>query len=185
MKIVYSLPHPADQLESSQAGHTVRARAILSALERRGHEIIRVQAAAGQQSQAAVSTYRSIVKKLLPRPIAMRLRDTARVAYSRRYAGRLIEALQQHRPDVILETHIAFTLAGKIASAETGIPLVLDDVAPPWEEEEQYGVGSRKLARQTYQEITHQARMLVAVSGAIRRLLIAEGLSLIHISEPT
>lgn len=176
MKIIYSLPHPADQLDSGQAGHTVRAQALLTAIESLGHEIVRVQAASGQGSQTAVNTYRQVVKKLIPRPLAMWLRDRARVAYSTRYARRLIDAIEHHQPDIILETHIAFSLAGKIASEHTGLPLVLDDVAPSWEEEQQYGVGAKKLARRTHREVTQHASLLVAVSGVIRQMLIAEGI---------
>ena len=32
MRILYSLPHPADRLGSEHAGHTVRAAALLGAL---------------------------------------------------------------------------------------------------------------------------------------------------------
>lgn len=176
MKILYSLPHPADHLDSEQAGHTVRARALLAALETLGHTVIRVEAAASPQTQAAVSAYRRVVKRLLPRPLALRLRDRARVATSQRYAGRLIAAAQRERPEVILETHIAFSLAGMLTSQATGLPLALDDVAPPWEEELLYGVGARGLARRVYRRVTEQAGLLVAVSGAIRAVLIAEGL---------
>lgn len=177
MKIVYSLPHPADRLDSEQAGHTIRASAMLNALETLGHEVIRVQAARGESgSQAAVSTYRTLVKKLFPRFLAMRLRDVGRVAFSRRYAERLTEVVQRERPDILLETHIAFSLAGKLASEKTGCPLVYDDVAPAWEEQQQYGVGASKLAEEVHREVTGHASLLVAVSAAIRQLLIDDGI---------
>jgi glycosyltransferase involved in cell wall biosynthesis len=175
MKIVYSLPHPADKLKSEQAGHTIRATAMLGALEQLGHEIVRVEAASSGQSQTAVNVYRKVFKRLLPRPIAMRMRDMARVKYSRGYAQRLLKVIEENQPDIILETHIAFSLAGKIASEQTGLPLVLDDVAPSWEEETEYGVGAKQLARDTHKEVTTQASMLVAVSEAIRGFLIEDG----------
>ncbi|NWF71307.1 MAG: glycosyltransferase [Chloroflexi bacterium] len=177
MKIVYSLPHPADSLSSEQAGHTVRASAILGVLEKRGHEIIRVEAARGSGAQTAVKTYRSLVKKLLPRFIANQMRDRARVAYSLNYAGRLQQVVEQARPDVILETHIAFSLAGKTVSEKTGIPLGLDDVAPSWEEAQQYGGGAGGLAQRTHHEVTQQASLVVAVSQEIRRLLKEDGVA--------
>lgn len=176
MKIVYSLPHPADKLSSEQAGHTVRASAMLGELEKRGHQIFTIEAASGQGSQTAVKTYRTVVKKLLPRPIAMQMRDRARVAYGHRYGERLIEAVEKHHPDVILETHIAFSQAGQRASERTGCPLALDDVAPSWEEEQQYGVGAGKLAREIHRTVTGKASLLVAVSGVIRRLLTEDGI---------
>lgn len=176
MKILYSLPHPADRLASEQAGHIVRANALLEALEAAGHEIIRVEAASAADTQVAVSTYRRLFKKLLPRAVALPLRDSLRVMNSKRFARTLIDAIRQHKPDCILETHVAFTLAGKIASETTSVPLILDDVAPSWEEEQQYGVGLKALAHRTYRQTTGQARLLVAVNRHIHDLLIADGL---------
>lgn len=175
MKILYSLPHPSDRLGSQQAGHVIRATALLAALETLGNEVIHLQASTEQKTQAAVGIYRKMVKRMLPRPVAMRMRDTARIAHGRRYAQRLIEAVEQNRPDVILETHIAFSLAGKIASEQTGIPLILDDVAPAWEEEQEYGVGLKEQARQIHREVTGRASLLVAVNNTIRRFLIEGG----------
>ncbi len=185
MKIVYSLPHPADRLRSEQAGHMVRANAILSALEQRGHEIVIVEAAAGAphpdtapetRDNLAVSAYRNVVKRLLPRPVALWMRDNARVAFGRRYGARLAEVVTQARPDVILETHIAYSPGGKIASAQTGVPLVLDDVAPSWEEKYLYGTGSNRLAVAIHREVTGHARFMAAVSGPMRRFLIEDGI---------
>jgi glycosyltransferase involved in cell wall biosynthesis len=175
MKIVYSLSHPAHRLDSGAAGHTVRARALLGALERRGHEIVTMQAATDQATQSAVKTYHGLVKKLLPRPVAMRMRDMARVRFSRRYAQLLFDGLQQHRPDLILETHNGFAVAGKLASERSGLPLVLDDVAPSWEEEREFGVGLKQRALNIYREVTGHASLLVAVNDVMRQLLIEDG----------
>ena len=182
MRIVYSLPHPADRLRSEEAGHMVRANAILRVLEQRGHEIVIVEAAAesvpsgDRRGNPAVSVYRNVVRRLLPRPVAMWMRDNARVAFSRRYAARLAEVVARVRPDVILETHVAFSLGGKIVSEQTGVPLVLDDVAPSWEEQHLYGTGSNRLAVATHREVTRHARYMVAVSGAMKRFLIEDGI---------
>lgn len=176
MKILYSLPHPSHRLDTKGAGHTVRANAILGALEALGAEVIRDQAAQ-EGSQAAAQTYRQLVKKLIPRPLAMQMRDRARVAFGKQYGERLTAAVQQHQPDVILQTHIAFSLSGQMASAATGVPLVLDDVAPSWEEQQQYGVGSQKLAKETHQTLMAQARLCVAVSGPMRRFLEEDGIA--------
>ncbi len=178
MRILYSLPHPADKLGSEAAGHTVRAAALLGAIEKLGHEVIRLEAAAsgeGSGSQVAVKAYRNVVKKVIPRPVAMRMRDAGRIAYGEQYAQRLINKVAEVQPDVILETHIAFSRAGRIASAETGIPLVMDDVSPAWEEEQQYGVGLKQQALDIHKEVTGQAKLLVAVNRTIRRYLIDEG----------
>ncbi|GAB4546465.1 MAG: hypothetical protein OHK0023_06130 [Anaerolineae bacterium] len=177
MRILYSLPHPADKLGSG-AGHVIRASAMLAALESLGHTILRVQAAtegSGGGGKAAVGIYRNVVKKLMPRPLAMRMRDMGRIKFGQGYGRRLIEIIERERPDVILETHIAFSLAGASASEATGVPLVLDDVAPAWEEEQQYGVGLKQAARSIHHDVTGCAKLLVAVNKTLCQYLIDEG----------
>ena len=175
MKILYSLPHPADRLGTHGAGHLVRAAALLDALGGLGHEVIRMEAAAGAGSAVPVRAYRNVVKRIIPRPIAMILRDWGRIQYGKDYAVRLVDAVAHNRPDIILETHIAFSLAGAIASSQTGIPLVLDDFAPAWEEEQQYGVGLKSQALSIHRQVSAQASILVAVNETLHRLLIEGG----------
>ena len=176
MKILYSLPHPADKLSDSGSGHTVRASALLAALEKRGHEVVRLEASEESGTSGVVGFYRNVVKKVLPRPIAMRLRDTARIAHGRRYAIALIEAVQGAKPNLILETHIAFSLASKLASDSTGVPYMLDDVAPSWEEANMYGVGLAKQALEIHRQVTKGAKLLVAVNQTMRGNLLKDGL---------
>lgn len=173
MKIVYSLPHPFDRLETGTAGHTVRANALLFELEQLGHEVVRVQAAnANAAAQGAVKGYRELIKRFIPKEIAMPLRDRGRVAFGKQYAERLGKIIQEVQPDVILETHIAFSLGGTIASQLTGIPLILDDVSPSWEEQQQYGVGNNALALSVHRQAMVQAKKIIAVSATIRQSLI-------------
>ncbi len=175
MKILYSLPHPSHRLDTPGAGHTVRANALLNALENLSCDVIRDQAAAQQTGKTASGTYRGLVKRVLPRPIALALRDRGRVAFGKQYGHRLAALAQQHRPDVILQTHIAYSLSGKIAAEAAGVPLVLDDVAPSWEEERAYGTGSAKLARETHHAMMTAAGLCVAVCGPMRRALEDDG----------
>ncbi len=177
MKILYSLPHPADRLGTQRAGHVIRASALLDALNRLGHEVIRIEAATGSGSAISVGIYRNLVRRLLPRFIAMRLRDSARIRYSKSYAERLIHIALEQKPDVILETHIALSLAGKLASERLGIPLVLDDCSPSWEEEKMYGVGLKERAVAIHREVTSHARIVVAVNETMRGQLLRDGVS--------
>jgi len=177
VKILYSLPHPADRLSSSGSGHTVRANALLNAMEQVGHEVIRLEAATSQGSSSfVVSFYRNVVKKIMPAPIAMRLRDRGRIRYGRAYANCLVEMIQKARPDLILETHIAFSLASNIASAMTAVPYMLDDVAPSWEEANMYGVGLKEEAVAIHRQTTRDARLLVAVNNTMKANLLKDGL---------
>jgi glycosyltransferase involved in cell wall biosynthesis len=175
MRILYSLPHPADRLDAQKAGHVIRANALLGALEKLGNEVIRIEAAAQKNTEVSVKLYRGILRRVLPRSIAIVLRDMARIRHGKKYAQKLIESVYRFKPDVILETHIAFSLAGKIASERTGVKLVLDDCAPAWEEEQQYGVGMKRTARSIHHEVTTHAGLVVAVNDTLRGHLIEEG----------
>ncbi len=176
MKILYSLPHPFDRLGAQRAGHVIRASALLDALSTLGHEVVRIEAAANSKSAISVGIYRNLVRKLLPQSVAMRLRDSARIQYGKTYAERLIQIALEQKPDLILETHIAFSLAGKIASERLGVPLVLDDCSPAWEEEQMYGVGLKKRVVEIHREVTSHARLVVAVNETMRDHLLRDGL---------
>lgn len=177
MKVLYSLPHPGDSLSVERAGHIGRANALLRGLEELGHDVVRVEASGAKPALAAVSAYRRILKDRIPRAIALPLRDAGRVRHGKRHAARLIELTREHRPDIILETHLAFMLSGCLASKATGIPLVVEDIAPAWEEERVYGAGLKKTARQVYGRVTEQAGLLVAVNETIKSYLRQEGVA--------
>src|SRR5205823_6240524 len=122
MRLPDSLSHATDTLASERAGHLLRASALLAELSRQGHEVLRIEAAGTQGSAAAVGAYRGVVRRLLPRGAALKLRDAGRVVMARRSGRRLIAAARAFRPDVIFETHTSFGLAGQLAAAATGAP---------------------------------------------------------------
>ena len=146
MRILYSLAHPADTLASERAGHVVRASALLTALEAAGHEVVRVEAASSGESQVSVAVYRGVVKRLLPGRMARAVRDIGRVRHGRVHFRRLLKAYEDARSDVVLETYTPMNRAGATLSRRTGVPLVIDDLAPAWEDDVVYGVGIPWLA---------------------------------------
>lgn len=176
MKILYSLPHPSDRLETQRAGHVIRANALLNALGALGHEVTRIEAAVDARTAISVGVYRNLVRRFLPRFVAMRLRDSARIQHGKKYAERLIQIALEHKPDLVLETHVALSLAGKIASERLGVPLVLDDCSPVWEEEQMYGIGLKSRAANIHSEVTSHARLVVAVNETMRGHLLRGGL---------
>ena len=174
LNIVYSLPHPADRLSSAGAGHVVRAASLVSALRNLGHHVTVVEAAQLPGGSSTVRGYRNAANGRIPRRILRPVRDVGRVAFGLRAGHQLADIVTEIQPDVILETHIAFSLCGAIASARSGVPLVLDDVAPAWEEELLYGIGTPRLARRVYRRVVRQATLVIAVNGSIRKLLADE-----------
>lgn len=174
MKILYSLPHPADRLGSQGAGHVIRASALVAALKNIGNEIAVFEAATAPTTKTSVGLYRNVIKRVLPRSVSMKIRDFARIRHGKEYAERLVDFIGSFQPDVLLETHIAFSLAGKLASEQSHVPLVIDDCAPAWEEEQQYGVGLRNQALKIHREVTNHARLLIAVNKTLHQYLLEE-----------
>lgn len=175
MKLLYSFPHPYDRLDEPIAGHIVRANAMIEALKNLGTEVVVEQAADSGASSAKV--YRLFLKRLLPQSVAMRLRDRGRVSFGQRHGNYLSEIVNNNNISVIVQTHIAFSLSGQIASQSTRTPLVLDDLTPVWEESASYGVGSTTLAEETYRKVTEHAKLCVAVSNPMAQIFIEDGLS--------
>jgi hypothetical protein len=57
-------------------------------------------------------------KGILPQRSTLVLRDTARVLQNERFRRRLVRQVAAHRPDVVLETQVAFSTAGaRVAAA--------------------------------------------------------------------
>lgn len=175
MKILFSFPHPAYRLDEPGVGYVVRANAMIDSLQKLGAEVIVEQAAVG--GAATAHAYRRIVKKLLPRQIAMRLRDRGRVIFGKKHGHHLSGIARNNKVDVIVQTFVAFNLSGQIASKVNRVPLVLEDMTTFREEFEQYGVGNRHLAKSTYDAITEQASLCVVPGMPLRRYLVEDGVA--------
>jgi glycosyltransferase involved in cell wall biosynthesis len=174
VRIVQSFPHPSRDLDTDGSGQTVRARALRDALRAAGHDVVTVsRAGGGGGDRAVVDRYRGGAGRRLLGPVRPAVRDAGRIAYGLRNARRVAEAARDHRADAILETHIAFSLSGARAAAATGVPLVVDDLAPIWEERT-FGVGLGPAADAVWRTVTRRARVLVAVNQPIREALLAD-----------
>lgn len=175
MRIVYSLPHPADTLAGERAGHMIRAASLMEALEELGHEVVRVEAASAQGASVAVGTYRNVVRAVAPDAAARRLRDIGRIMHARSFMRRLDETVSQVQPDAIVETHVVFATAGASVSRRRGVPLLLDDVPPFHESETQFGVGLARAARRARAKAFAQSGRIIVVNRVIRHEIVAEG----------
>jgi len=180
MKVLYCLPHPSDRLEVERAGHIIRANALIRALGNEGHSVDRIQAAQSVGgSKLTVSAYRRLLRVCAPKPLALPLRDIGRIRFGRRFARRLIERVDLTKPDVILETHVGFSLASALATEETGVPLIIDDIAPALEEATEFGdgIGLKRVAQQVFTRVVDKASLIIAVSDHVRHHLDDIGVS--------
>ena len=174
MKVLYAMAHSSDRLADERAGHVVRPRQLLTALQELGHSTSVLEAAAGTGAQGAARSYWR-VRDALPDGAALVLRDTARVVQNERFGRRLLRHVAADRPDVLLETQVAFSTAGAEVAAATGVPLLLDDVSPASEDEGVYDVRLRRLARRRRTRALRVASLAVVTSERLREELLAEG----------
>jgi glycosyltransferase involved in cell wall biosynthesis len=176
MRLLYSLPHPTDRLADSRAGHVIRAAALLQAIQAQGHAVRCQEAASTPGMARAARGYRRLLKRAVPGPATLLLRDAGRTLFAWRAARRLTEAAAAWRPDAILETHTELAIAGAVAARRLGVPLILDDVSPVGEEAIHYGGGSVARLRAVFRRVCAAASLLVAVTPEIRDHLQAEGI---------
>lgn len=172
MRIVWSLPVPGETLESPR-GDVVRARSLIEALRRQGHEVVVVQAAAAAGTAAAVSGYRSTVRRLLPAAAPV-LRDAGRLLLARAHADRAAARARAEGADLIVETQVHMVGSGARAAGGAGVPLLLDDCSPP-SEEAALGGGLVRFAGPLFRAQAGAAARVVASSRALAERLAAEG----------
>jgi glycosyltransferase involved in cell wall biosynthesis len=164
---------PGERLDSTR-GDVVRASHLVDALRSLGHEVIVVEAAASLGARRGVASYRRLARRVLPHRLALVARDLGRVMLGRAHGRRVAEAACAHGAELIVETQVGFIGSGAVATARTGIPLVLDDCSPSMEEDA-LGAGLPWLARRVLRAQARASRVIVAVTGAGRERLIEEG----------
>jgi glycosyltransferase involved in cell wall biosynthesis len=174
VRIVWSLPVRGEPLTSSR-GDLVRARYLIDAMRSDGHEVVVVEDAAHGHTQAAVATYRTWLRSLLPRRPALILRDIGRGLHGCMHGVHVAAMARAAHADLIIETQVAYAVSGALATHLTGIPLVLDDCSPS-DEEFARGAGLIALARAVLTLQARSAQCVVAVSPALAEMLATEGL---------
>ena len=173
MRIVWSLPVRGEPLTSTR-GDLVRARSLIAALRSEDHQVIVVEDAAQVGMQAAMFTYRTVLRSLLPRRVGLILRDLGRAVHGFLHGLRVAAAVRRTRADLIIETQVAYAISGALAAWLTGIPLVLDDCSPG-AEESTFGTGLPWVARAVLSAQARCARAVVAVSRTLADMLTREG----------
>jgi glycosyltransferase involved in cell wall biosynthesis len=174
MKLLFTNSHPSDLLADERAGHLVRARELIAGLQRLGHEVIVVEAAAGQVAQAAASAYHGRLHRL-PRRLQLIARDLARLVQSAAHGWKVGGVARTAGCEAIIETHNTASIAGWLASKRSGQLLALDDVTPASEDAQYYDLGLPWLAKVIRRRVVHSAAVVVTVSSAIEAALSNEG----------
>ncbi|HVR70444.1 MAG TPA: glycosyltransferase family 4 protein [Vicinamibacteria bacterium] len=176
MRIVWSLPVAGEGLEGTR-GDLVRARRLVEALRADGHQVTVVEIAAGRRSAAVVSTYRDLVRRALPRRLALLLRDLGRVAHARVHGRRVAAVARAERADLIVETQVHFAGSGALAARLSGLPLLLDDCSP-LSEAVALGAGLPGLAARVFRRQVECAKWITVSSQALRARLASDGVCL-------
>ncbi len=169
MRILWSLPVCGERLGSGR-GDLVRAKKLIEAMGDIGHDVHVVELG----TPAAISTYRNILRRILPRVPALLLRDAGRWAASYEHARRVASRAVRLGADIIIETQVGFFFSGAIAAQKTGLPLILDDCSPS-REEKILGAGLPWLARNALRRQAQAAALVVATSHSIAEDLKQEG----------
>jgi len=159
---------------SSSRGDLVRARALMEALREEGHRVVVVEDGSASSARARVTTYRRIVRPLLPARMATSLRDVLRVFHGRAHGRRVAQVALDEGADLIVETQVHFAGSARVASRLSGVPFILDDCSP-WTEEKVLEAGLPALARKVFREQAKAAAALIVPSVQIRDRLVADG----------
>jgi len=172
MRITWSLPVRGERLDSFR-GDLVRARRLVEALRADGHEVQVVEDVARPGSDLAVRAYRQVIRRVLPRRVALVLRDLGRWVHGRNHGRRVAAAVRDQGGDVIVETQVHLAASGAFAARSSGRPLVLDDCSPS-SEEVVLGGGLPTLTRRLFRAQVACAERVVVSSRTLAARMLAE-----------
>lgn len=175
MKIIWSIPVWGETLSSTR-GDIVRARHLVKALRDAGHDVRVVERGQGAGTGLMVAGYRGVLRRMLPRHLALILRDVSRFGNSLYFGRQLAKEARKYGADVIVETQMNGAASGATAARLCGLPLVLDDCSPT-SEEDVLGAGLPSLARKILLFQASAAAVVIATSRSVRERLIAEGVA--------
>lgn len=173
MKITWSIPVFGERIGSSR-GDLVRAKHLIEGLHRLGHDVRVVTYADQSSANLVVAGYRRVIRRFLPRPVALALRDVGRMIEGRRHGRRVARESLSQGAELIVETQVGFVGSGGLAARITGLPLVLDDCSPS-SEEVVLGAGLPSVARWVLKRQAQAASKIVAVSKEAHKMLVEEG----------
>jgi glycosyltransferase involved in cell wall biosynthesis len=160
---------------SDSQGYATRILELVGGLVELGHEVFPLIAGDQKARQTAQQVYKRRVKRLVPLKIAQVIRELTLLFLDRQYYLYCQREVERVQPDVILERYSVFHRTGMWLATRFGLPLVLDDIAPLWEEDVYFRRGLPGLARCIQDQVFTRADGLIAVSGTMKSYLVQNG----------
>jgi glycosyltransferase involved in cell wall biosynthesis len=165
MRIIY---HHRTQLDDAQGIHV---RAMVRAFRALGHEVEVISLLGSADGHPPAKRWRVHTSRL-PRTAY----EGLSLLYNVLGYYRLARALRGRAADLIYERYALNTVCGVLASRRSGVPLLLE-VNAPWPDQlpSLAPLRFRRLARRLERWICSNGTRTIAVSEALRQLLIQEG----------
>jgi glycosyltransferase involved in cell wall biosynthesis len=166
MRIIY---HHRTQLDDAQGIHV---RAMVRAFRELGHEVEIVSLLGSSNGLPPVKRAWRVHTGRLPRAVY----EGLSLLYNVLGYYRLARALRGRTADLIYERYALNTVCGALASRRFGVPMLLE-VNAPWPDQlpSLAPLRFRRFARNLERWICSNSTQTIAVSEALRRLLIREG----------
>jgi glycosyltransferase involved in cell wall biosynthesis len=165
MRIIY---HHRTQLDDAQGIHV---RAMVRAFRELGHEVEVISLLGSADDHPPAKRWRVHTDRL-PRTAY----EGLSLLYNMVGYYRLVRALRGRAADLIYERYALNTFCGVLASRRSGVPLLLE-VNAPWPDQlpSLAPLRFRRLARRLERWICSNSTRTIAVSEALKQLLIQEG----------
>ncbi|MHB8659767.1 MAG: glycosyltransferase family 4 protein [Solirubrobacteraceae bacterium] len=175
MRLLYLSADPGVPVFGGK-GASVHVRALASAFDALGHEVIVVSPRLEPGENAIAASVRvAEIPAVRPRECATQDEVIARAEYQ---ARALTELARRENVDAIYERYSLTSFAGARASAELGIPLALEVNAPLRAEEERFRELRHEVAAvDAERETFAAARRIFTVSASLAHWLSANGVN--------
>jgi glycosyltransferase involved in cell wall biosynthesis len=170
MKVLY---HHRTLKTDAQGIHVDR---LIAALRRAGHEVVELSLVSrgGGGGAAEKKGGWGIVRRLARGP----MREVLEVAYNAAAYPRLARETRRLAPDLFYERYSLHTHAGGLAARAAGVPYVVEVNAPLARERAETGeLSFRSLARRSERRALERADRVIAVTSALKAILVEEGVS--------
>lgn len=158
----------------SKDGQYVHIDEMVSALRRRGHEVVVVGPQIHDTGAAGTGTAVDWIRRMFPRA----LNEVLETAYALVAFRRLVAAHRAHRPDCLYERYNLFQPAGVWLRRRVGLPMLLEVNAPLVHERGRYGgLGFPALARWSERTTWTGADVVLPVTGVLAEHVRAAGVA--------